>query len=288
MMRSRTRSLVTSLAVAVLLGTPAARADADDWRPHQPWSFSCSTAVEKSGPSIYSPCEFQIILGGEIDEQQLLVFAKSLSYKHDAESAFKTKIHLTVSVDSLGGRVATAMKIGRMIRKESGTVSVGDKDKCLSSCVFILMGGIERQVFGKVGIHRLFLDIGANTSTAVPNGADVKAAIGRLVGDANAYADEMNVPRKIVDDMMAVPSDSIKMLNVDELFHLGVLPVDPYEMESREIAEAKQLGITRVEYLGRKRLVRQKCYPGRSDNPYLANLFDVFDDCYKNIMHPSP
>lgn len=281
--------LLLVLAILVLLISPlAADAEAPDFSgsgtPIQYWKISCETALRKSGAPA-GQCFFYIDLTGDIDEQQLELLTQSISYKHDVEAALKTKLKLRVLVNSRGGRVTTAMQIGRLIRSESGIVAV-DND-CLSSCIFILIGGIERQVRGRIGIHRLFLDTGVKSTTALPSSIEIKTAIDKLIADADAYVDEMNIPRRIIDDITSVPSDSIRMLTVDDLLHYGILPVDPYEQEVREIAEANAIGISHAEYLARKNLVRKTCYPDRSDNPYLQNPFDEFDDCYQKIMHAS-
>jgi len=151
------------------------------------------------------------------------------------------------------------MKMGRLIRKDDGIIII--EKYCFSSCIFILIGGVERQVLGKIGIHRLFLDPDSNKLTNDVSSDKIKTAINQLVADAIAYVTEMNVPRKIVDDMMSIPSDSIKLLTLNDLFHYGILPLDPLK-EKHKIAEAKLFGISHGEYLARKSFIRQKMLSG--------------------------
>lgn len=60
-----------------------------------------------------------------------------------------------IDVDSPGGDVAAAMKIGSILRKDPNhAVRIKQPSNCLSSCVFILAGATQRQILGRVGIHR--------------------------------------------------------------------------------------------------------------------------------------
>jgi len=263
--------------------TNAEKLDFSGLLPVQFWKISCETVLGRAlGTRAGNPCSFDIDMEGNIDGQQLEILAQSISYKHDIESALKTQMQLRVHVNSNGGRVTTAMRMGRLIRREGGTV-IAAKD-CFSACVFLLIGGVEREVTGRIGIHRLFLDTDTKDMTTLPDSLQIKEAIDKLVTQAVEYVTEMNVPDRIVEDMMAVPSDSIKMLTIDDLLRYGIPPVDPYELEAREITEAKTMGISHAEYLERKNLVRLRCYPNRGDNPYLQTPLDKFDECYRQIM----
>ena len=59
-----------------------------------------------------------------------------------------------IFLNSSGGDVEEAMKIGRYFKKNEFSVSVAYGDSCYSSCVFLLAGGVDRHAVGKVGVHR--------------------------------------------------------------------------------------------------------------------------------------
>jgi hypothetical protein len=60
----------------------------------------------------------------------------------------------------------------------------------------------------------------------------------------SAYVQEMNVPVRIVDDMLMIPPDSNKLISPTALFSYGIRDVDPVVDQENNVEKAKQLGIT--------------------------------------------
>jgi hypothetical protein len=60
-------------------------------------------------------------------------------------------------INSQGGDVNAAIAIGRMFRKERAHLQVNENSVCISACVLILAGAVERPVSGAIGIHRPYL-----------------------------------------------------------------------------------------------------------------------------------
>ena len=62
--------------------------------------------------------------------------------------------NFSVSLNSVGGDVAAAMTLGRILRREDKDAVIGPDDVCISACVLVLAGATHRAIFGgKVGIH---------------------------------------------------------------------------------------------------------------------------------------
>src|SRR5260370_32271993 len=63
-------------------------------------------------------------------------------------------------INSPGGSISAAMAIGRIFRREKASLQVKDNDVCLSACVLVLAGAVERPISrsAKVGIHRPYLE----------------------------------------------------------------------------------------------------------------------------------
>jgi hypothetical protein len=57
----------------------------------------------------------------------------------------------------------------------------------------------------------------------------------------HAYVDEMNVSRRLIDEMLIVPSDTIRTLTTPELIAFGVGPIDPIVGEAENSAQAQKL-----------------------------------------------
>jgi hypothetical protein len=94
------------------------------------------------------------------------------------------------------------------------------------------MGAVERHISSgaRVGIHRPSLRA-PQTGGLERGRADeiVEALTEQLV----LYAQQMNVPRTIIDALMAVPPDRVKLLNAAELATYGLNARDTVALEER-------------------------------------------------------
>ena len=168
-----------------------------------------------------------------------------------------------VYVNSPGGDLYASMAIGRLIRRDKRAIFVMPNSECLSSCVFILAGGVMRYVAAdparptQVGIHRPY-DPGDTLTTA----GQQKLRYAQVEKDAKAYLREMNVPTELWDHMLRIPPGEIKPLNRDELQKYGLSENDPYWEAAFTAREAAGYGITVGELLQRKARVKAECkYP---------------------------
>ena len=70
-----------------------------------------------------------------------------------------------IKLDSIGGDVDAAMKIGRLVRQYEGFTSIEREDSlananCYSSCALIFIAGVRRSIVspgGQLGLHRPYL-----------------------------------------------------------------------------------------------------------------------------------
>ena len=182
-----------------------------------------------------------------------------------------------IALNSNGGDVLTAMRIGRYIRQHDFDTHVGAKNnnrtRCLSSCVFIFAAGLNRSASDNIGIHRPF---GARTGSVQKNTAINNYK--KLKEDIFEYFDEMNISRNIPEKMMIIPPNEIKMLSMEESVELGLIGKDPVAQEMDDSSNAKRFGLSRVEYLGRRKRALENCMK-------FLNLGDgSFANCYEKIM----
>jgi hypothetical protein len=149
--------------------------------------------------------EGQIVPG---DAERLATLAMSLK----REDAWELN-WLHVSINSGGGSVSEALKIGRFLRSHNAFVGLWKDDQCLSSCVFILMAGVSRDAHlgvGIVGVHRPFL-------FAAEQDQDFAQAYRQTRSELDAYFDEMRSPRSLLDVMYRVPPGEMRILSRDEI-----------------------------------------------------------------------
>jgi len=143
------------------------------------------------------------------------------------------------SIASPGGDVAEAMKIGRLFKRYLLNVSsplhmkertkggefeyslpptnepecdIGHYCVCASARAIIWFGGVER--FGTVGLHRPRTDDPLFRALAPNQAAEVYT---RVLAEIRRYLDEMEVPKPLIETMVATSSADIKWVDHDDL-----------------------------------------------------------------------
>jgi ATP-dependent protease ClpP protease subunit len=197
-------------------------------------------------------CGFLIDIEGEIDSTTVDKVRSLFNIRHahmgEGDEGF--------NISSLGGDIVSAMAIGRMFRKERAWISTGPNGVCVSACVLILAGAVERPLLGKIGIHRPYIPTTPQSSLTA---SAIKEAYEHILRDVRAYLREMNVSEQLLDDMLAVEPEKVRYLTKSDLTRYGLTEVDPVEQQTRaienevrNIQEANQLGLDRREYTRRK------------------------------------
>jgi len=181
-------------------------------------------------------------------------------------------------LDSRGGDVGTALKIGRFLRKRKATVFVIRDQICYSACIFVLAGATSRMMTsGKIGIHRPYEPNDKTTSAAVQKTKYKK--LGRLV---KAYLSEMNVKPQLYDDMLYISPHEVRLLSEKELEGYGLTSKDPFEAEADLAREAKKLGISNQELIKRKARIS-----ARIDDECISK-FKIAKDIGADVSYESP
>lgn len=207
--------------------------------------------VVEAGP----PLVMSINLSGEIIDEDAKRFEKILDGQRFYKEKFGVDPAYLIHLNSSGGDVDIAIKIGRITRKLNGLVSVGDKG-CYSSCVLVLAGAGYRALDknSKVGIHRPYLIKSENLDAV-----EIRSRYLAIQGRVETYLQEMNVSPNLYKDMLAISPEKIKVLNWSDLEMYGIATNDPYIDEAAQMKEARNLRITREELVRRKSVADQKC-----------------------------
>lgn len=214
--------------------------------------------------------KFHIIISGIIQDDDAELFKKMVT-----ENGKPSVIHL----DSIGGSVDAAISIGRQIRSFQDLppwVKVHDSE-CISSCVFILAGGLWRGVIGHglIGIHRPFLV--EDTNMTIEEQKKEYKRIEKLVKD---YLTEVNVPVSLYDLMFRIPSTTVRYLTKSELQEYNLNHDDPYYRAAADTRSAENLGISKLEYYN---MVKEldKCQIYQNVNP--PYFTKEWMECHKEI-----
>jgi len=143
-----------------------------------------------------------------------------------------------VFLNSLGGDLLAAMKIGKALRNVRAWVWVDKSAECASACVFILAGGVERNIVpgARVRIHRPYFE---SKSFADLSLQDAQSLYSRQAELSKSYLRDMGMPDALFERMLRVPSQKSVLLTTKDLETLSLDGKDPaYEEWNR--ANAKQ------------------------------------------------
>src|SRR5262245_39850740 len=151
-LRFAVKGSVHVLAVCLLLFMAATRASAMEWTA----KLNMSSIV--GGAYVYSGA-------GPIDESDAGKLEKLYASNKRLESAKSTSARSVVRLESPGGSIDGGMQLGAVIRKLGLDTEIPASAGCYSACTFAFLGGIDRRVEGKFGIHALSLDKGTPSSS---------------------------------------------------------------------------------------------------------------------------
>jgi hypothetical protein len=124
---------------------------------------------------------------------------------------YATKI---VMLDSIGGSVAEAIRMGRLLRETGFDALVPSTGVCQGSCVYLLAAGRNKTVRGHVGIHRPYYSGSDSVHSASSAGATRSSQA--------AYFKEMQIPLELLEAINRTEPRRMRVLSADELkrYHL--------------------------------------------------------------------
>lgn len=125
------------------------------------------------------------------------------------------------TLDSPGGDLLEAMKIGQFIR-ETATGTFVAKE-CSSACVFLLVSGTSRNALdgAAIGIHRPYFEAKEFAGLSLP---EAEARHRQLRSAARRYLENMEMTTAAVEKMFSIGSDDVYYLTPPEKARLLVPP----------------------------------------------------------------
>jgi hypothetical protein len=87
----------------------------------------------------------------------------------------------------------------------------------------------------------------------------VKATADQGARELRAYATEMNINERLIDDMLVVPTQSVRWLSAEDRQGYGLGFLDPVYEETATIEGAKIYSIPPSEYRRRDALAKATC-----------------------------
>jgi hypothetical protein len=134
----------------------------------------------------------------------------------DFESVFSLRFKRisTIELNSAGGDLVEAMRIGRHLRRSYVRTIVHTDSQCNSACFLIWVAGVERSAFSPIGIHRPYFDKEYFAGLSA-QAAEEKYEI--MTEQVRLYLSEMGVPEGVISQMMQVRSTEVTFLGQIEL-----------------------------------------------------------------------
>lgn len=127
----------------------------------------------------------------------------------------------TVSFDSPGGSLLGGIRLGYAMRKLGVHANVNPEQSCMSACALAFLGGQERTVQGKYGVHAASFDPTRKQSDR----GDELDSIQYLGAITNAYVTEMTGKSDVALKALSTPAATIAFLSDPELVSMGVITI---------------------------------------------------------------
>ena len=188
------------------------------------WSFSTHPASAMELKILDKGLPLQVQLVGEIhpgDAQHIIrelenarpaFMATELASKAPL-SFYDPRQWLWVDVESPGGDVEESLVLGRYLH--SANTLVTTKQQCISACVLLLAGAVERVGLGSsgaIGIHRPY-----PTDARGSNQESLDKLYSDLHAKIAGYLQDMHVPTLLLEMMFATPPEEMRVLSPQEL-----------------------------------------------------------------------
>jgi ATP-dependent protease ClpP protease subunit len=131
-----------------------------------------------------------------------------------------------VVLESPGGDLRAAMKIGELLRTKSAMTWVLPGTRCSSACVFLLAAGVHRVVSpgALIGLHRPIYEEQWYSDLSKKKAEEAYAD---LVDKCKQYFLRMGIPLRVLELMLEVPSGSVSYLDSISASRLGLDGSDP-------------------------------------------------------------
>lgn len=120
-------------------------------------------------------------------------------------------------LNSSGGNLSEAIKIGAVIEKLGYTAMVPTGATCASACFFIWVSASGRLAPGEIVIHRPYFDMRDSDQSA----SDFEEGYRATSEAATLYLRQRNVPAHLIDLMLTVPSSDGYVLSDAEKGRIG-------------------------------------------------------------------
>lgn len=169
-----------------------------------------------------------------------------VEFKEALESIEKNNQNIVlnaVQVNSRGGSSSAAIEIGRIIREKKLNTYLAEDARCESACVAVLINGIQRYAFGRVGVHRTTYD------KDIEDDSRVAKDIADSLEISSEYIKSMGISMMLDEAINTTESWRMRYLTETEKKQWQVFGADRLEEEILFNQISKERKITRNEFI---------------------------------------
>lgn len=196
-------------------------------------------------------CTGSIGIVGTIENGDALKFEKLIDKIKQKCNRFGL---VQVIFHSKGGDVGEAILIGRLIRNNELWTEVSSAYECFSACVLAFSGGVYRSAFGKIGIHRPYFST-LDSDLSVKAIKDKRDEVSQKI---RGFLHEMDINENLVDAMMAIAPEKMKILSYPEIVQFRLDGIDP-NYDEKQIAELAKLYGSTSAIIRNRKINADKC-----------------------------
>lgn len=197
-----------------------------------------------TGGSVFDHAHVEIY--GEISAEDAKTLPRLVDELKDRSGwrSYEGNAVMLVRLNSQGGNVAAAMRIGRILRANNAQVWV--QGECSSACIFVLASGVDRNVItdSRIGLHRPYFE--QSRFADLPAG-EAKKVYADLIAECRGYLRDMGMEDKLLDSMLRIPSQDVRYISWTEAHDLGLSGTDPAYAEWARAKDLKRLGPERLK-----------------------------------------
>jgi len=119
----------------------------------------------------------------------------------------------TVSLNSGGGSLFSAISIGAIIHSKGMNTYVAKGSICASACGYIFLAGNKKLLLSKIGIHEFTLKEGPYHNLSNKAKVDATEVHWRIAN----YLGFIGINHQFIQDSMEIHSNNMKYIGVDQL-----------------------------------------------------------------------
>jgi len=235
-----TRKILSQFTLLALAVFPTKHVNAAEFYVNSSDSTSCNLLLDMRGE----------IASGDKEKFDSIIVTNIKKLPANCD-----KLGVIMSLNSDGGDVHVAIDLGYSIRRIQASIFVRPNERCLSSCVLLLAAGVQRTVWGKVGVHRPYfaaLDTDASLSQIKQKRDATNASIRKFLVD-------MDVSTTLLDMMLMVRPEEIRYLTREQLAQMRLSGNDANWDEMTTARQASFYGLTSAEYRSRDAKAKARC-----------------------------